>query len=82
MNLPKYKCHKIVQAGKIMEIDSNDEEDPVLFLEEVNEPVVVSEGYMYKHKPQIGGYFVVYENSYRSYSPADAFTSGYLRVEE
>ena len=37
----------------------------------------VSHAYLRKHKPKIGGYYVVYEDGYESYSPAKAFEGGY-----
>lgn len=33
-----------------------------------------------KHKPEKGGYFVLYNDGYESYSPAKAFEEGYTRV--
>jgi len=35
---------------------------------------------MYKHKPEVGGYYVVYADGYKSFSPAQAFEEGYTRV--
>lgn len=35
---------------------------------------------MAKHKPVAGGYFVVYEDGYESFSPAKAFEEGYTRI--
>ncbi len=44
-------------------------------------PIVnVSQEWLDKHKPEIGGYFVVYEDGYQSYSPAKAFEEGYTRL--
>lgn len=40
---------------------------------------VVSDGYMEKHGPYIGGYFVRYSNGYESFSPADAFEDGHMQ---
>jgi hypothetical protein len=40
----------------------------------------VSAEYLTKHKPQVGGYFVVYADGYESYSPAQAFEEGYTRI--
>jgi len=37
----------------------------------------VSREYMLKHNPQPGGYYVVYSDGYKSYSPAKAFEEGY-----
>jgi hypothetical protein len=41
---------------------------------------VVSAEYLAKHKPEVGGYFVVYTDGYESYSPAKAFEEGYTRT--
>jgi len=43
-------------------------------------PFGVSDGYMRKHNPQAGGYYVVYKDGYKSYSPAKAFEEGYTRI--
>jgi hypothetical protein len=32
---------------------------------------------MHKHKPQVGGYYVLYKDGYASFSPASAFEEGY-----
>ena len=36
--------------------------------------------FMDKHSPQVGGYYVVYKDGYKSYSPAQAFEEGYKRA--
>jgi hypothetical protein len=36
--------------------------------------------FMIKHDPQVGGYFVEYEDGYESFSPAKAFEGGYTRL--
>jgi hypothetical protein len=41
---------------------------------------VVSGEFLAKHKPAVGGYFVVYEDGYESFSPAKAFEEGYTRI--
>lgn len=40
----------------------------------------VSREYMMKHNPQPGGYYVVYDDGYKSYSPAKAFEEGYTKI--
>ncbi|MCX6845050.1 MAG: hypothetical protein NTU84_00535 [Verrucomicrobia bacterium] len=45
-------------------------EDPYL-------PIHVTHDYVHKHKPEVGGYYVVYADGYKSYSPAKAFEEGY-----
>ncbi len=43
-------------------------------------PFGVGEKYFRKHNPQVGGYFVVYADGYKSYSPAKAFEEGYTQL--
>ena len=96
--LPKYRCHKVVSAAKIVEIG----EEPrrvrsyaQSLMVEVTIPktdahpsgvtrfwVEPVEGYFGKHRPEVGGYFVVYEDGYQSFSPAKAFEEGYALLEE
>lgn len=40
----------------------------------------VSRRYMLKHNPQVGGYYVVYADGYKSWSPAQAFEGGYAPI--
>ncbi len=80
--MPKYKCHKEVWALKIKEISShNDSVDFVIIPEEEGyDPVVVTKEYVEKNNPQVGGYYVLYQDGYHSYSPAKAFEEGYARI--
>lgn len=87
--LPRYQCHKQVRALKIQHILRKPNPDTtgrsaaasygaVLTPHEDNYVSFdVSAEYMCKHKPEVGGYYVVYEDGYESYSPASAFESGY-----
>lgn len=86
--MPRYKCHKEVWALTIFDIrkpiipedcewDGSMELVPV---EEGYAPFKVSSEYMQKHKPQIGGMYVVYKDGYKSFSPFDVFADGYTRV--
>jgi hypothetical protein len=40
----------------------------------------VTGDYLHKHNPQVGGYFVQYDDGYKSFSPARAFEEGYTRL--
>lgn len=42
--------------------------------------IFVPASYVSKHNPQAGGYYVVYEDDYKSFSPASAFEGGYTLV--
>ena len=46
------------------------------------ESLQVSDGYVTKHKPKVGGYLVRYEDGYLSWTPAEPFESGYTLVDE
>lgn len=89
--LPKYKCYKEVWALKIAAIDldstkakeENRETDGSVMLtpaEPGYAPIRVDFEYARKHKPEVGGYYVVYADGYKSFSPAKAFEDGYSLV--
>lgn len=94
--LPRYKCHKEVWALKIASIQAARPDGPCHVTAEESEetdgsamitptddryaPFHVSREYMLKHKPEVGGYYVVYQDGYQSFSPARAFESGYIRI--
>ena len=80
MTLPKYRCHKIVEAAPIIGfrvdpgwvvLDDDDGSrrrcDPKIFA---------------RYTPVPGDYFVQYEDGYQSISPKAAFEAGYTRIEE
>lgn len=43
--------------------------------------IEVSAEFMAKHKPEPGGYYVVYKDGYASFSPAAAFEDGYTKIQ-
>lgn len=78
--MPRYKCHKEVWALKIEDVKRLGGQAVIFPAEEGYAPFDVSEEYVTKHNPQPGGYFVVYEDGYNSFSPAEAFEDGYTRI--
>lgn len=76
--LPRYKCLKTVWALTIKFINPVTN---ILIFEEDYPPLDVGETYIKQHKPYVGGYFVVYEDGYRSFSPAEPFENGYKLIE-
>lgn len=82
--LPKYRCHKIVHALKIKDItnpnNATDGSRLIYFEEEGYAPIAFERRFIDNHNPQIGGYYVVYEDGYKSYSPAKAFVEGYTKI--
>lgn len=85
--MPRYQSHKKVWALKIKDIfdhsDPGCEPDGSRTINPEDEgfaPFKVNHDYMRKHKPQIGGYYVVYDDGYKSFSPAKPFDEGYTRI--
>jgi hypothetical protein len=86
--LPQYQSHKKVWALKIKSIvrdgegENRESNGSAVITPEEEEfaPFRVDAQYMHKHKPQVGGYYVVYEDGYKSWSPAKAFEEGYSRL--
>ena len=93
MEMPKYKSHKEVWALKIAEVkrDSDnaskegretDGSAILVFEDSRYAPIKVLHEYVRKHNPQPGGYYVRYKDGYESWSPADAFESGYTKIKQ
>ena len=89
--MPEYQSHKKVWALKIKaiekDIDLANKEDretdgSAMITPEENgyAPFKVDFIYMSKHDPKVGGYYVVYEDGYKSFSPAKAFEEGYTKI--
>jgi hypothetical protein len=85
--MPKYQSHKKVWALKIKEIIDTTEEGcesdgsrSIVPAEEGFAPFKVDHAYMRQHKPEVGGYYVRYEDGYISYSPAEPFEGGYTKI--
>ncbi len=85
--MPLYRCHKEVWALKIADVidptkDGNESDGSRLLT--IADPgyatIRVPRDYVHKHNPQAGGYYVVYKDGYKSFSPAEAFEEGYTRV--
>ncbi len=86
--MPKYRSHKIVHALKIKTFVQNESNgDP----KDHNWATAIPENTRYapfdidrelfiKHKPGDGWYYIAYPDGYKSFSPAEAFESGYMPV--
>ncbi len=86
--MPKYVCHKEVWALKIKDIEHDTTvsggPNAAVITPESNlyGQFAVDAEYMAKHKPQVGGYYVIYEDGYKSFSPAEPFEKGYTVKED
>ena len=87
-----YQSHKTVRAFKITAIEdtfTNDDPESVdvpaavtLKSSDPDVSVEVDSDYRSRHQPRIGGYYVLYSDGYASWSPAEAFESGYSIIDE
>jgi len=81
VQLPTWRCHKVVQAARIEAIVRGDDPDDITLCVACPPHMLkVNAVWDAKHVPQPGGYFVRYEDGYESYSPAKAFEEGYTRI--
>ena len=81
MEMPKYLCTKKVWALKIKMVGVCEDGSGLITPEEKGFAAFeVSKQYMDKHDPTFGGYYVVYADGYKSFSPADAFDTGYEKI--
>jgi len=83
MQLPQYQCHKKVRAAKITEIKSHESDGTgshTMVFGEIGGSQFLTDEWKDRFAPEVGGYYVVYEDGYTSYSPAPAFESGYTAI--
>lgn len=91
MEMPKYKCIKDVWALKIKSIvfdsdlasqETRETDGSATFTPEDDHysPIKLSAEFVRKHKPVEGGYYVVYKDGYKSFSPESVFEEGYLLI--
>lgn len=79
---PLYIGHKLVRAIKIKLVERIPGDLVRITPEDDGyHPFELGASFDDKHKPQRGGYFVLYEDGYASYSPAEPFENGYTKAE-
>jgi len=85
--MPQYQSHKKVWALKISELKHTGTPDQesdgslmALFDEDGFAPIKLSAEFVQKHKPKVGGYYVLYLDGYKSFSPPEAFETGYSKI--
>ena len=80
--MPRYKCHKEVGALKIAGIDTDYGNGGAMIVpdEEGFASFSVSQSFLNKFRPYVGGYYIVYADGYKSFSPPRAFEAGYSKL--
>jgi hypothetical protein len=84
--MPAYRSHKKVWALKITSVEDNGtdtttEENPIVTVHFDSPFAPQRFNLRGKPTPAPGWYMVQYEDGYTSFSPAEAFESGYTRIE-
>ena len=80
--MPKYKCYKEVHALEILEVSMLDNGGAIIMpSDDGYASFQVDKVYVDKHKPKVGGYYVVYKDGYKSWSPKEAFEGGYTKMQ-
>lgn len=82
--LPRYHSRKFVVRGALIHSALIEPESGdtilVLHVDDGFYSMKVTDGYVHKHKPQPGGYYVLYEDGYESWSPGHIFEADYTRI--
>jgi hypothetical protein len=82
--LPLYQSIKQVRAATILRMYAAPTEQGELktrFILETDCGIIMVDNlYMDKHQPKLGGYYVKYEDGYESWSPADTFSKGNVKL--
>ena len=82
--MPRYRSHKEVHALKIAQVlvVNPDGSATLVIDDEGFGHVGVEKEVVSRYMPVPGDYLVVYEDGYRSISPAKAFEEGYTLIDE
>lgn len=86
--MPRYQCSKIVRALKIADVvhrftDTSSEGGAELVPVAGDYAAIHVDGdFVTRHQPRAGGYLVVYEDGYQSFSPAAPFEAGYALLDD
>jgi len=84
--LPKYVSHKEVEAGKIVGVRAYAGQtrdivaEVVVSVDGVEYVIEVPVDFNARGTPKIGDWLIRYKDGYLSWSPAEAFETGYTRM--
>lgn len=76
--LPRWQCHKKVDGDKIAAITDLGTSARLHLACGVS--ITVDATWLARHRAEVGGYYVVYDDAYASFSPPAAFESGYSLI--
>lgn len=78
MEMPRYRSHKQVWALEIATVDLH----KLTFRDAGYAPIVCDATMFSRYTPVPGDFYVVYDDGYKSFSPAKAFKEGYTRIDK
>lgn len=79
--LPQYKGCKVVRAIEIADIYEDESGKwQIVPADAEIDTIEVGRGFIDIYNPKIGGYYVLYEDSYESYLPKAVFEAGYSPI--
>lgn len=81
--MPRYECHKQVWALKIAAVELHEDKSATIApADEGYAAFRAPEGWAerFKGSEEDTGYYVVYADGYKSWSPTKAFEEGYARI--
>lgn len=83
LQLPRWQCHKIVRGAQIENIrDQHLPDGGAVLTLAGGFTVKVDAAWCQRNDAKVGGYYVVYEDGYASFSPRAAFEGGYSLINE
>lgn len=74
--MPRYRSHKQVWALKIETVNGH----RLTFADPGYAPIMCDAAMFSRYTPVPGDYYVIYNDGYKSFSPATAFNEGYTRI--
>src|SRR3972149_1187146 len=75
--MPRYRSHKQVWALEIATVNGH----KLTFAHAHYAPIMCDAGMFSRYTPVPGDYYVVYDDGYKSFSPAKAFKEGYTLID-
>lgn len=81
VELPMWQCHKKVRAAQIEAIaDQHVPDGGAVLRLKGGISIKVEAKWVERHEARVGGYYVIYEDGYASFSPQAAFQGGYSPI--
>ena len=77
MEMPRYRSHKQVWALEIATVNGH----KLTFRDTRYAPIMCDAPMFSRYTPVPGDFYVVYDDGYKSFSPAKAFSEGYTLID-